>query len=105
MLLATWVLAIATAILALSGPVALSQWRRTREQENLRDQREQERRKREHEENLKNGILKTADENATAKFIPRDWVSRAAPPVVVVSLVGLLLWCIQQENRRNGEQN
>ena len=65
MLVATWVLAVATAILALSGPVALFAWLSARRQD-------RERRQREHEEEARERILKTARDEFVRRLPRRD---------------------------------
>jgi hypothetical protein len=81
MLVATWVLAVATAILALSGPVALFAWLSARRQD-------RERRQREHEEEARERILKTARD----EFVPKGWVSGGAFLGVIAAILALLSW-------------
>jgi len=88
MLVATWVLAIATAILALSGPVALFQWRSNQKLGRERHQQE-------HEDALKNSILRSAEESAKDKYVPRTW----GGGVLVACLLGLLVWSVRSESR------
>jgi hypothetical protein len=68
MLVATWILAIASAILAISGPVALFAWLSARRQD-------RDRRQREHDEEARERILKSARD----EFVPKNWLGRAHP--------------------------
>lgn len=77
MLVATWILAIATAVLALSGPVALFAWLAARRQD-------RERRQREHEEASREAVLK----NARDEFVPKTWVALGA----VIGVISVGLW-------------
>lgn len=70
MLVATWILAIATAILALSGPVALFAWLSARRQD-------RDRRQREREQEAEGRILQSArQEFATMEGIRKEFVSK-----------------------------
>lgn len=64
MLVATWVLAIATAVLALSGPVALFAWLSARKQD-------RERRERERQDKERADLLKDVSE----KFVSKETVT------------------------------
>jgi len=95
MLVATWVLAIATAILALSGPVALFQWRSN--QKLGRERHQQER-----EDALKNSILKGAEESAKDKYVPQ---SLAIGIVGIAGLLGLLVWSDRIERIKSSQDS
>lgn len=85
-LVATWILAIATAILALSGPVALFAWLSARRQD-------RERRQRERDEEARAGILKSARD----EFVPKTWVGGG----LVLSVIGFLLaWGAWSERKK-----
>jgi len=88
-LVATWVLAVATSILALSGPVALFAWLAAR-----RSDRAQ--RKREQDAQMEERILKRAKD----EFAPRSWVTDAAGwGVAALALVALIGWGNRQNSR------
>lgn len=74
-LIATWILAIATAILAISGPIALAAWLGARRQD--RDRRERERQGEERDRVLK---------SARDEFVPKTWVTGG----VLLSILGFL---------------
>jgi hypothetical protein len=76
MLVATWILAVATALLALSGPVALFAWLGARQQD-------RERRQREREDEIKNQVLRTAREEFTSKNTLQGTVALGAIAVVI----------------------
>ena len=81
MLVATWILAVATAVLALSGPVALFAWLSARRQD-------RDRRQREHEEEARERILKTARD----EFVPKSWVSGGAVLGGIAAILALVNW-------------
>lgn len=95
MLVATWVLAIATAVLALSGPVALFAWLSARKQD-------QERRRREQEQERENRILQSARlEFATMEGVRKEFVSKEgarstvggwAAFAAILAGIGFLAW-------------
>ena len=77
-LVATWILAIATAILAVSGPVALVAWLGARRQD-------RDRRQRERNEEARERILKSARD----EFVPKNWLGGGA---VLGALALLIAW-------------
>jgi flagellar basal body-associated protein FliL len=81
MLIATWILAIATAILALSGPVALFAWLSARKQD-------KERRQRERDDEAREQMLKQVKE----KFVSRDTANSVAAVSVIAAVLGMLAW-------------
>jgi hypothetical protein len=81
MLVATWVLAIATAILALSVPVAWFTWLSGR-------RRDREQQQRELEAETRAGIIKEASE----KFVSRETASSVTAVAVIVAAVSGLIW-------------
>ena len=85
MLVATWVLAVATAILALSGPVALLAWLGARRSD-------RERRQREHEGHEADRILQTARGEFLSKSTAGGWVALGA-------LAGVLAWATWSERK------
>ena len=93
MLVATWVLAIATAILALSGPVAVFVYLNTRKQD-------RERRQREREDEMRKGILKDAADQAKGEFVSQTAAAKVTAVVTVVGVLGFVAW----SDRRNGKQ-
>lgn len=78
MLVATWILAIASAILAISGPVALFAWLSARSQD-------RERRQRERDEEARERVLKSARD----EFVPKSWLGGGA---VLGALALLIAW-------------
>jgi hypothetical protein len=90
-LVATWILAIATSILAVSGPVALLVWPSGRRAD--RDQRE-----RGCEEEARNRILK----NARDEFVPKSWV---AGVLVAAALAALVAWSSWTERKAPGRRD
>ena len=82
MLVATWVLAIATAILALSGPIALTEWRNAR--------------KRDRESEMEKRIMQSAKDTFVSK-------GAAAGIMVIAGVLCLFAWSAW-EDRRNGKQ-
>jgi type II secretory pathway pseudopilin PulG len=85
---ATWTLAIATIVLAISGPVALFAWFNTRRTDRAQHKREESTQAEER-------ML----ERARKEFAPKSWGSGAAQAAfVVVCLVALGLWA----NRNQG---
>lgn len=91
MLVATWVLAIATAILAVSGPIALLVWLSARRSD-------RERRQREREDESRDRILR----NARDEFVPKNWVGGT---VIVTVLASLLAWSSWNERRGSGPKS
>jgi hypothetical protein len=71
MLIATWILAVATAVLALSGPVALFAWLSARRQDRDRRQREREDEARQH-------TLRDAAESASKQYATKDALALSA---------------------------
>jgi len=95
MLAAAWILAVATAILALSGPVALFAWLSARRQDGERRQREREREA--ESRTLQSARLEFATvEGIRKEFVTKDgarstaggWVGLA----VAVAALGFLAW-------------
>ena len=76
-LIATWVLAVATAILALSVPVVYWSWLGDQRERSIKAQREREEK---HDERLL--------ERARKEFMPKSWL----PGVVVAGLLTVALW-------------
>jgi hypothetical protein len=93
MLVATWVLAIATVVLAVSGPVALIQWRSNRK-------RDSETRQRDRAEEFENHILAVAEDRVKNKYVPQSWIAGALLAVGIPSLLALNEWM----ERRNGKR-
>jgi hypothetical protein len=107
MLIATWILAIATAVLALSGPVALFAWLTARRQD-------KERRQREREQEARDGVLRDAAERFMTKadasekfvaradadkaFVPKDWVGAG----VFLGLIGAVIAWSTWTERKHG---
>jgi hypothetical protein len=90
-LVATWVLAVATSILALSGPVALFAWLSARRSDRVRREQEQD-------AQMEERILKRAKD----EFAPRSWATDAAGwGVAALALVALIGW----GNRQNSSQS
>jgi hypothetical protein len=85
-LVATWILAVASAILAISGPVALVAWLGARKQD--RDRRDRER-----QDEERDRILKQARE----EFVPKNWV---AGSVVLGTLAGLIAWSSWSDRKK-----
>lgn len=82
MIAATWVLAVATSILAVSGPIALFAWISAR-----RADREQ--RKRDQQVRMEDRIIKRAKE----EFAPRSWgTDLAGWGVLGLAVVALIGW-------------
>ena len=91
MLVATWVLALATSILALSGPVALFAWLSARRSDRARREQEQG-------AQMEERILKRAKD----EFAPRSWATDAAGwGVAALALIALIGW----GNRQNPQQH
>jgi hypothetical protein len=76
MLVATWILAVATALLAVSGPIALLVWLNAR-------RADRERRQREREDESRDRILRSVRD----EFVPKTWVGGT----VVFAILGCLL--------------
>ena len=95
MLVATWILAVATAILALSGPVALFAWLSARRQDRERQQRQREL-------EAEGRILQSArQEFATMEGIRKEFVSKDGARstaggytalATIVGFIGYLMW-------------
>jgi hypothetical protein len=81
MLIATWILAIATAVLALSGPVALFAWLSARRQD-------RERRQREHDEEARARLL----DEISGKYVSRDAASSVGVLGGLLTVLGILAW-------------
>lgn len=81
MLVATWILAIATGILAISGPVALVAWLGARRED--RDRRERER-----QDEERDRIIKMARD----EFVPKTWVAGTVVFGVLAILIGWSDW-------------
>jgi hypothetical protein len=71
MLVATWILAVATALLAVSGPIALLVWLNARRAD------------REREDESRDRILRSVRD----EFVPKTWVGGT----VVFAILGCLL--------------
>jgi hypothetical protein len=88
MLIATWILAgatvvaaLATLVLAVSGPVALFAWLSSRRED-------QERRQREHDEEARNRLMG----DISAKYVSRETVGGAVALGIIGTVVGVLMW-------------
>jgi hypothetical protein len=81
MLVAAWILAVATAILALSVPVAWFTWLSVRRQDRERQQRERE-------EKARADFIKDASE----KFVSRDTASSVLAVTIIGAIIGGLVW-------------
>ena len=81
MVVATWILAIATAILAVSGPVALFAWLSARKQDRNRRQRERD-------DEARDRILKSARD----EFVPKSWLGGGAVLAAIAILIGWGTW-------------
>lgn len=91
MLVATWVLAVATSILAFSGPVALFAWLTAR-----RSDRAQ--RKQEQDAQMEERIIKRAKD----EFAPKSWATdTAAWAVAGLALLALIGWGNRQNSRES----
>ena len=89
--MATWILAVATAILAVSGPVALLVWLNAR-------RADRDRRQREREDESRDRILRSVRE----EFVPKTWVGGT----VVFGILGFLLaWSSWNERKGPGSKN
>lgn len=91
MLIAAWILAIATTVLAVSGPVALLVWLSGRRA--CRD-----RRKWEHEEEARDRILNSA----RSEFVPKSWVGGG---LVAATLAALMAWISWTERKEFGRRD
>jgi hypothetical protein len=88
-LAATWVLAVATAILALSGPVALFAWLSARRSDRVQ-------RKQGQDAQMEERILKRAKD----EFAPRSWATDTAGwGVLALVAVALIGWGNRQNSR------
>jgi hypothetical protein len=97
MLIATWILAVSTAILAVGGPIAFLSWWKDRAED-------RERRRREREQEARDRVLRDAEDkfitkaDAGEKYVAKDdagkkYVSKESVAVtVVVAVLGALLW-------------
>lgn len=81
MLLAAWVLAIATSIIAMAGLVAIPTWLYSR-----RDDRE--RRRKEQADSLRSGMLQEVKDH----YVPRDWLTPVGIAVAFVLLLAYGTW-------------
>ncbi len=81
MLIATWILAMATLVLALSVPIAWFTWLSARRQD-------RERRQRERETEAREQLLRDVKE----KYVTRDGVTGAAVLGGVLAVLGGLAW-------------
>ena len=81
MLVATWVLAVATAVLALSVPVAWFTWAASR-------RRDREQQQREREDRARADLIKEVSE----KFVSKDTVNGVTAVAVIGAVVGGLVW-------------
>lgn len=81
MLIAAWILAVSTAVLAVGGPVAYLQWRADRRRERERLQLEAAQRERD-------GFLKDASD----RFVSKDSVKSTTTVGVIGLVIGFLLW-------------
>jgi hypothetical protein len=88
MLIAAWILAIATSILAVSGPLVWLSRRRAD-----RDQRERER-----EEEARDRILSSARN----EFVPKNWVGGG---LVAATLAALMAWSSWTERKASGRRD
>jgi hypothetical protein len=91
MLIAAWILAIATSILAVSGSETFLAWLSSRRAD--RDRRDRER-----EEEARDRILK----NARDEFVPKSWVRGA---LVATVLAGLMAWRSWTERKASGRRD
>lgn len=87
-LVATWVLAIATAILAVSGPVALLVWLSAR-------RADRERRQREREDESKDRILRSVRD----EFVPKTWVAGTVVATILTSLLAWSSWSDRKDSK------
>jgi hypothetical protein len=81
MLIATWIIAIGTAILAVSGPVALLAWLSARKQD-------RERRQRERDEEARERLL----QEVKNKYVSRESVAAVSVLGGIVGVIGVLSW-------------
>lgn len=92
MLIATWVLAGFTGLLAISGPVALAVWLGARRSD-------RERRAREHERELEERIIARAERSvadAKRELVPKE----TATSIGVFALLGALaIWGVRQDQK------
>jgi hypothetical protein len=86
MIVPTWILAVATSILALSGPVALFAWLGARRSD-------RERRQREERDQSGERIL----ERARGEFAPKSWATGTAFWGVAAVIVALLAWATREK--------
>jgi hypothetical protein len=94
-LIAAWVLAAATAVLAVSGPVALFVWLGARRSD-------RERRARDHERELEERILaktKTELDAARGTLVPKEWIGSTAAVSAIAGLVALAVWNDRKNSR------
>jgi hypothetical protein len=92
MLVATWILAVATAILAVSGPVALLVWLNARRSD-------RERRQREREDEAKDRILRSVRD----EFVPKTWVGGTVAVTILASLLAWSTWSERRNSSTKGE--
>ncbi len=81
MLAATWVLAVATSVLALGIPVAFATWLGIRRTDRVRQQRE-------HEDEFQERIL----ERARKEFVASDRATGFVALAVVATILGWVMW-------------
>ena len=92
MLIATWILAVSTAVLAVSGPIALLTWWKSQAED-------RERRRREREQENRDQVLRDAADrflskaDAGEKFVAKDDTARTVAFLAVVAMVvGAVAW-------------
>lgn len=84
----TWILAISTAILAVSGPVAVAVWLSGRKQDAVR-------RERERQDEERAAVLKSARD----EFVPKSWVAGS----LVFGVIGVMIaWGSWSDRKKMG---
>jgi hypothetical protein len=89
----TWILAIATSILAISGPIALFAWLSARRQDRERRQQDRERQQQQRDEEARERILKSARD----EFVPKGWLGVGAVLGIVVAAIA---WSDKNDRKR-----
>jgi hypothetical protein len=91
MLIAAWILAVATAVLAISGPVALAVWIGAR-------RADAERRQREHEADAADRIL----QRVKGEYVPKGWVGFGVFVAGIGTLFAIASWSEKRDAERKG---
>jgi len=90
-IVALWITAIATSILALSGPVALLAWLSTR-------RTDRERRQREREDQAEDRIIRKARD----EFLSKSTAGGVAALAVITAVIAGLSWAERKNTGRTG---